>query len=206
MFQVNFFGHLHVTKAVLPHMRSRGSGCIAFTSSSSVWAMLPFMSHYSASKAALSAFVESLSKEVRPFGIRCVALECGGFPTQLGQSRDPTSGGFGSGGPAIEAYTPLFSSLVGRFMTNPMAHMPGDVVQAAAAMFNIVTRQGLAAEKPWAIRIALGTDGMGSAKQRCSEQLNLIKEWKDVSQSTDRAGADGTVANSELFEFTTVLD
>ncbi|KAJ6788518.1 hypothetical protein PWT90_01632 [Aphanocladium album] len=206
MFQVNFFGHVHVTKAILPHLRSRGGGCIAFTSSSTVWAMLPFMSHYSASKAALSTFVESFSKEVRPLGIRCVAIECGGFPTQLGQPRESTSEAFGSNGPSIEAYGPLFSSLVGKFMSNPMAHMSGDVAKGAAAIYDIATRQGLAAENPWAVRVALGTDGMGSAKQRCSEQLTLIKRWERLSFSTDRADADGIIANRDLFEFTTVLE
>lgn len=205
MFQVNFFGQLHVTNAILPHLRGQGSGCIAFTSSSTVWAMLPFMSHYSASKAALSAFVESFAKEVRPLGIRCVAFECGGFPTNLGQSREPSTEAFGSAGPAIEAYGPLFSSLVGKFMTNPTAHMPGDISKAAAAIYGIVTKQGVAGEKPWAVRVALGSDGMGSAKQRCSEQLALIDRWEDVSLSTDRDGADGSIANKELFEFTTVL-
>ncbi|KAJ3499211.1 hypothetical protein NLG97_g504 [Lecanicillium saksenae] len=206
MFHVNFFGHVHVTKAILPHMRSRGGGCIAFTSSSTVWAMLPFMSHYSASKAALSTYVESLSKEVRPLGIRCVAIECGGFPTQLGQPREPSAEAFGSNGPSIEAYGPLFSSLVGKFMSTPMAHMSGDVAKGAAAIYDIATRQGLAAENPWAVRVALGTDGMGSAKQRCSEQLTLIERWEKLSLSTERADADGTIANRDLFEFTTVLE
>jgi short-subunit dehydrogenase len=88
MFQANLFGHMHVTKAILPYFRAQGNGRIGFTSSSTAWAPLPFMSHYAASKAALSAYVEGLHKEIRSLGIQCVAFECGGFPTHLGQPRE----------------------------------------------------------------------------------------------------------------------
>ncbi|KAM5355049.1 hypothetical protein ACJ41O_001695 [Fusarium nematophilum] len=206
MFQVNLFGHMRVTQAILPLLRAQGHGCIAFTSSSSLWGPLPFLSHYAASKAALSTYVESLHKELRPLGIRCVAFECGGFPTSLGQPRDSSQAAFGTNGPAIEAYTPLFVSLVTKFATNPEAHMPGDLAKAATRIVDVVKREGLAAGKPWAVRVAIGSDGMGSAKQRSEEQLQLIEAWKDVSTSTDREGADGSVAGKEMFEFTTVLE
>ncbi|CAM1509577.1 Fc.00g033160.m01.CDS01 [Cosmosporella sp. VM-42] len=206
MFQVNLFGHMRVTQAVMPFLRAQGHGCIGFTSSSTLWAPLPFMSHYAASKAALSAYVEALHKEVRPLGIRCVAFECGGFPTNLGQPRESSKAQFGSDGPTIEAYTPLFGSLVTKFATNPMTYMPGDVTKAAAMIVDVVKREGLAAGRPWAVRVALGSDGLHSAKQRCEEQLELIKIWKDVGCSTDRDGSQSSDANSGLFEFTTVLE
>lgn len=206
MFQVNLFGQMHVTQAILPLLRAQGHGCIAFTSSSTLWGPLPFMSHYAASKAALSAYVEALHKEIRPLGIRCVAFECGGFPTSLGQPRDSSQASFGSNGPAIEAYSPLFVSLVTKFATNPSAHMPGDVAKAAATIVDVVKREGLAAEKPWAVRVALGSDGMGMAKQRCQEQLKLNEVWEDVSLNTDRDGVQGSIANEEMLEFTTILE
>lgn len=206
MFQVNLFGHMRVTQAILPFFRAQGHGCIAFTSSSTAWAPLPFMAHYAASKAALSAYVEGLYKEVRPLGIRCVAFECGGFPTNLGQPRGPADAGFGSVKPSIEAYGPTFDSLMGKFATNPSAHMPGDVKKAAATVFDVVKRQGGVLSKPWAVRVLLGSDAMGSAKQKCEEQLALIEILKDVSVGTDRDGADSATANKELFSFTTILE
>jgi NAD(P)-dependent dehydrogenase (short-subunit alcohol dehydrogenase family) len=206
MFQVNLFGHMNVTQAILPHLRAQGHGVLAFTSSSIVWGPLPFMSHYAASKAALSAYVETLHKETRPLGIRCVAFECGGFPTQLGQPRDTSQAGFGSLGPAITDYALLFGKLVSKFVTNPMAHMPGDVAKAAERIVDVVKGEGPAAGKPWAVRVAIGSDGMGSAKQRCEEQLQLISLYEDISSSTDRDGERGSVANEEMFEFTTVIE
>jgi NAD(P)-dependent dehydrogenase (short-subunit alcohol dehydrogenase family) len=204
MFQANLFGHINVTQSILPLLRARGHGTIAFTSSSTAWTPLPYMSHYAASKAALSAYVESLHKEVRPLGINCVAFECGGFPTHLGQPREADQEGFGGTGPAIEAYRPLFGEFVGRMMKNPMAHMPGDLRKATERIVDVVKREGMAKGKPWAVRVALGSDGMGSAKQKCEEMLELLGVWRDVSVSTDREGQE-IVANEEMFEFSTIL-
>lgn len=205
MFQVNTFGHMRVTQAILPFFRTQGQGFIGFTSSSSLWAPLPFMSHYAASKAAVSVYAEALHKEVRSLGIRCAAFECGGMPTSLGQPRDTSQAGFGSSSPGISAYEPTFTSLVTKFATDAMIYMPGDPAKAAARMIDVVKQEGLAKAKPWAVRVALGSDGMGSAQQRCEEQLKLMAQWKDVSMSVDRDGVDGSVATSELLEFTTVL-
>lgn len=205
MFQVNLFGHMYVTQAILPLFRSQGHGTIAFTSSSTAWAPLPFMSHYAASKAALSAYVEGLHKEVRQLGIRCVAFECGGFPTHLGQSRDTSQENFGSAGPTVTAYQPLFFELVGKFAANPMGHMPGDLAKAAVTMVSIVKGDGIVAGRPWAVRVSLGSDGRGSAKQKCEEVLKLLDTWEDVSASTDREGQE-ILANREMFHFTTILE
>ncbi|KAL2072905.1 hypothetical protein VTL71DRAFT_12248 [Oculimacula yallundae] len=209
MFDVNLFGHMRVTQAILPLLRAQGHGTIGYTSSSTAWTPLPFMSHYAASKAALSAYVEGLHKEIRPLGLRCVAFECGGFPTHLGQPREAAhevvkeeTGGLG---PAIPEYGPLFYELMGVFAANPMAHMPGDVAKAATRILDVIKQEGSVAGRPWAVRVALGSDGMGSAKQKCHEQLKLLDVWKDISSSTDREGQE-IVANKELFKFTTILE
>lgn len=204
MFQVNLFGHMRVTQAILPLLRDQGYGSIAFTSSSTAWTPLPFMSHYSASKAALSAYVDALHVELRSFSIKCVSFECGGFPTHLGQPRDGGQGGFGATEPAVAAYGPLFGELMGVFAANPMAHMPGDVAKAATAIVDVIKGQGWAKGRPWAVRMSLGSDGRCAVEQKCKEMLVLLDEWKDLSSSTDRDGQE-LVANKELFKFTTIL-
>lgn len=146
------------------------------------------MSHYAASKAALSAYVESLHKEVRQLGIQYVAFEYGGFPTHLGQPRDTSKAAFGSVGPAVAAYGPLFSELVGMFAANPIAHMPGDLVKAATRIVDIIKRESMATGRPWAVRLPLGSNGMHSVMQKCEEQLQLVDRWKDITCSTDRDG------------------
>ena len=192
MFQSNVFGHLHLTRAILPFFRAQGHGCISFTSSSSAWLALPFMSHYTMTKAALSAFAESLHKEVSPLGIRCVAFDCGGFPTRLGQPRtDNRAASFGtqesfeSMAPAVPAYRPLFEKFAGMFAVNPMRLLPGEPARAAVAIVDTIKGEGLAQGRPWTVRVVLGSDSLLSARRKRRQQLEILDLWQHVSFSTD---------------------
>ncbi|SPO03645.1 related to ketoreductases [Cephalotrichum gorgonifer] len=204
MFQVNTFGPMRVTQAILPLLRSQGKGTIAFTSSSTAWTQTPFMSHYGASKAALSAYIDSLDKEVAPLGIRCVAFESGAFPTHLGQPREQAQPAPSSGPAGIAAYAPLFNDLMGTFASDMMGHMPGDVAKAAALIVDVVKREGKAQGKAWTTHVALGTDGTEAARQKCREMLQILDDWSEISASTDREGQEH-VATKRLFKFTTIL-
>ncbi|KAH7305211.1 hypothetical protein B0I35DRAFT_362327 [Stachybotrys elegans] len=206
MFQVNTFGPMRITQLALPLFREQGHGILAYTSSSSLWTPLPFMSHYAASKAALSTYVESLHKEVSGSNIRCIAFECGGFPTHLGQPREPAQEGPGAVGPALQVYGPLFAELMGKFAANPMVHMPGDMTKAARTMVDIVKEEGLASSHPWTVRVPLGSDGWGRAKQRCEEQLAVLQQCKQISDSSDREPGQGLQALEEMFAYHTICD
>lgn len=205
MFNVNTFGQMRLTQAILPRFRAQGSGTVAFTSSSTAWTHTPFLSHYAASKAALSAYVETLDKEVKSLGIRCVAFESGAFPTHLGQPREEGAAGFGNTGPGVDAYGPLFGELMGTFGGDPMGHMPGDIAKAATAIVDAVKREGRAEGNPWSTHIALGTDGMEAVKQKCVEMLQITEQYRELSESTDREGQEH-VATKRLFKFTTILE
>jgi len=87
MFDVNFFGALNITKAVLPHMRAQRQGRILFTSSVAAPLSVPFQSFYSASKAALNDLALALQNEVRPFGIRVGVLMPGDVRTGFTDAR-----------------------------------------------------------------------------------------------------------------------
>lgn len=63
IFEVNFFGTVALTKAVLPAMTGQGGGHIAVTSSIVGKFGFPYRSAYSASKHALHGFFESLRAE-----------------------------------------------------------------------------------------------------------------------------------------------
>lgn len=87
MFDVNFFGALNITKAVLPKMRAQRGGRILFTSSVAAPLSVPFQSFYSASKAALNDLALALQNEVRPFGIRVGVLMPGDVRTGFTDAR-----------------------------------------------------------------------------------------------------------------------
>jgi 3-oxoacyl-[acyl-carrier protein] reductase len=69
LFNVNLFGTVRVTKAVIPYMKKSGFGRIINISSESGVQPDPFMPHYNASKAALINFTKSLSKAYAADGI-----------------------------------------------------------------------------------------------------------------------------------------
>ncbi|MGF1473268.1 MAG: SDR family oxidoreductase [Rubrobacteraceae bacterium] len=90
IFETNAFGALRVNKAVLPSMRERGSGLLIHVSSTAGRVQVPFVSPYSAAKAALEAMAEELSFELAPFGVESVIVEPGTFATAgFGKLRSP---------------------------------------------------------------------------------------------------------------------
>ncbi|QTQ86179.1 SDR family oxidoreductase (plasmid) [Agrobacterium tumefaciens] len=81
LFETNVFGAIAMTKAVLPQMRAQAAGVIVNVSSSVTIKPLPALSIYSASKAALNAFSESLALEASPFGVTVRLVLPGSAPT-----------------------------------------------------------------------------------------------------------------------------
>ena len=84
-FDVNLFGTLAVTQAVLPAMRKQQSGRIINVSSVAGKLGIPFAAPYCASKHALEAMSDALRVEVSPFGIRVVLVEPGPVETRFGE-------------------------------------------------------------------------------------------------------------------------
>jgi short-subunit dehydrogenase len=75
VFDVNVFGLLRMTKAVLPHMRAQGSGRVINMSSVGGFAPQPFMASYVSSKHAVEGYSESVDHEVREHGVRVLLVE-----------------------------------------------------------------------------------------------------------------------------------
>jgi NAD(P)-dependent dehydrogenase (short-subunit alcohol dehydrogenase family) len=73
-FEVNLFGQVAVTQAVLPRLRST-KGRIVFVSSLSGRVATPMTGAYNASKFALEGMADALRLEVRPWGIRVALIE-----------------------------------------------------------------------------------------------------------------------------------
>ncbi len=86
-FEVNFFGAVTVTRAVLPHMRAQGSGRIVNISSVAAVAHIPFQTYYSASKAAIESYTACLDNEVKAYGVRVTAVEPGDICTEFTGAR-----------------------------------------------------------------------------------------------------------------------
>lgn len=86
-FETNFFGPIEVMKAVLPQMRAQKSGLIINITSIAGYMGLPYRGIYSASKGALELITESLSMEVKPFGINITNVAPGDYATNIAAGR-----------------------------------------------------------------------------------------------------------------------
>ena len=85
--EVNFWGMVRATKAVLPVMRAQRGGRIVNTSSVAAVTPIPFQTYYSVSKAAINSFTMSVGNEVRPYGIRISAVMPGDTRTGFTDAR-----------------------------------------------------------------------------------------------------------------------
>ena len=79
-FDVNVFGPLALTRAVLPRLR-RARGRVVFISSINGRVSFPFTGMYNASKYAIEAVADCLRVELRPFGVQVALVEPGVIDT-----------------------------------------------------------------------------------------------------------------------------
>lgn len=81
IFETNTFGVMAMTRAVMPQFRERRSGVVINVTSSVTLKSLPLVSVYTASKAAINAFTESLALELEQFDVRVRLVLPGRAPT-----------------------------------------------------------------------------------------------------------------------------
>ena len=92
VMDVNFFATVAGTLAVIPGMIERGWGAVVNVSSDAARAPEPKQGAYSASKAAISAFSESVAHEVATKGVHVHVLYPAWVPTAMGLSGNEDGG------------------------------------------------------------------------------------------------------------------
>ncbi|MGH8782660.1 SDR family oxidoreductase [Paraburkholderia sp.] len=80
MFETNTYGVMAMVRAIVPHMRERGSGTIVNVTSRVVYNPAPMVSVYAASKIAVDGFSQALYHELAPLGIHVKLVEPGYGP------------------------------------------------------------------------------------------------------------------------------
>lgn len=107
VFETNTLGTIAMTQAVLPQMRARKEGVIVNVTSTVTVRALPMLSVYTASKAAVNAFTESLALELQPFNIRVGLVLPGRSPTtKFGSNAAPRMAA-----PNPDAYMPMLQGI-----------------------------------------------------------------------------------------------
>lgn len=181
-FDVNVFGAVAVTKAVLPNMRKRRAGRIVNITSMGGLITLPGLSFYHGSKFALEGLSEALGKEVKDFGIHVTAVEPGSFRTDwAGRSMNRAPRG-------IEDYDALMNPIREKRLAMSGKQI-GDPAKLGEAVVRLVNSDNPPAH------LLLGSDAITLVDRKLADLRAEYDAWKDVTVSTDFAD-DSAAGNS----------
>lgn len=172
--EVNFFGALWMTQAVLPVMRRQGSGHILQMSSIAGLVTYPNLGMYSAGKWALEGMSEALAQEVADFGVHVTIVEPGEFRTQ-----------WSAGSLARAAPMPEYDAVLAKRrhgLSGAYADVqPGDPRKAGQALLTLLD------EKNPPLRLLLGNSAADLAPRVYRERLEEWASWEDLARTTDFA-------------------
>ncbi|MDB5148780.1 MAG: family oxidoreductase [Mucilaginibacter sp.] len=134
-FNVNVFGLMDVTRAVLPHFREQLSGTIINVSSMGGRVTIPGGTLYNATKFAVEGFSEALAYEMAAINVKVRIIEPGSIPTNFAT----TSAVFIPNN--IPVYTELMSNVVPRYR-KATEHLPkSSAFDVAETIYQAATDQ-----------------------------------------------------------------
>ena len=169
--ETNLFGPVNITRAVLPVMRAQRSGLIVQLSSTAGIRGGEFISAYAASKFGVEGWIESLTPEVTPFGIRTMLVEPGFFRTEL---LTPESTSYAK--PSIDDYAEKTKQTITAW--NGMNGLQGgDPAKLAKALIQLASQD----EPP--LRWAAGADAVEDLEQKAQRLLTQADAYRELSSS-----------------------
>ena len=165
------FGPMNVTRAVLPVMRKQRSGLLLTISSTAGIAGQMFCTAYAAAKFGIEGWMESLTPEIAPFGIRTMLVEPGFFRTEL-LTNDSTT----YAQPSIDDYAEQTKEIVAAWKSMD-GKQGGDPAKLADALVKLV-----ALEEPPA-RFAAGADAVQTFEAKANTLLAQGQAHRELSSS-----------------------
>jgi NAD(P)-dependent dehydrogenase (short-subunit alcohol dehydrogenase family) len=171
------FGPMNVTRAVLPVMRAQRSGLVVTISSTAGIRGGEFLSAYAASKFGVEGWMESLTPEVAPFGIRTMLVEPGFFRTEL---LTPESTTYAE--PSIGDYAKRTKQTIAAW--NGMnGQQGGDPAKLAHALVQLAGQD----EPP--LRWAAGADAVEVVENKAKDLLAQAGAYRQLSSNLARDDA-----------------
>ncbi|SEW27924.1 oxidoreductase [Luteibacter sp. 329MFSha] len=169
LFEVNVFGLIETTRAVLPTLRRNG-GTIVNMSSGAGIAGSGGGGYYNASKFAVEGLSEALSGELAPFGVRVILAEPGPFRTEfLGRSITM----------AANEMPEYAASSRRRYRETNDGKQAGDPDKAVAVIL-----QAIDADEP-PLHLPLGPVAHAIVERKLASLRHDVDAWRDVSIDTD---------------------
>lgn len=172
MFEANFFGALKLTRAVLPHMRQRGSGHVINNSSQAGIMANPGTGFYSASKHALEGLMEALAREVAPLGIRVSSVQPGAFRTDWsGRSMQRSPHRLDAYEEQVHSRLDMIAEMDGK--------QPGDPVRAAQIIVDLYSME----DPP--VQLLLGAGVLATYREKLQGVLAELDRWESLTVAAD---------------------
>jgi NAD(P)-dependent dehydrogenase (short-subunit alcohol dehydrogenase family) len=169
--ETTLFGPVNVTRAVLPVMRAQRSGLVVAISSTAGIAGGEFCTAYAASKFAVEGWIESLTPEVAPFGIRTMLVEPGFFRTEL---LAPESTTYAE--PSIGDYAERTKQTIAAW--NGMnGQQGGDPAKLAHALVQLAGQP----EPP--LRFVAGADAIATVENKAKALLAQAGAYRELSSN-----------------------
>jgi NAD(P)-dependent dehydrogenase (short-subunit alcohol dehydrogenase family) len=167
--ETTLFGPVNVTRAVLPVMRAQRSGLVVTISSTAGIVGQEFCTAYAASKFGVEGWMESLTSEVAPFGIRTMLVEPGFFRTELLSPESTKYAEF-----SIEDYAERTEQTVTAWKSMN-GQQGGDPAKLADALVILAD-----SEQP-PLRFAAGADAVAAFEQKARDLLAQADAHRELS-------------------------
>jgi len=178
-YKTNVFGVINVTNAFLPHMRHKEEGTVVIVGSRSGWkTQSPLVAPYGSSKAAVHAIAESLTEELRPFGIRVLLVQPGSFNTKMITNSELKPGN------QVQPDYLQYHLECAKVLSRLNGCQPGDPQKAVNVIVDVVRGEGCAVGKKWPNCLVLGEDAENDIRLKCLQVLKRLDdiEWRDVGR------------------------
>ncbi|WP_420963120.1 SDR family oxidoreductase [Brucella sp. IR073] len=174
IMDTNLLGSIVLIRSALPHLRRQGGGRILQVSSEGGQIAYPGFSLYHATKWGIEGFVETVAKEVAPFGIDFVLVEPGPARTKFGQGIVQPE--------PIAAYdsTPAHNTRV--------ALLGGDWVIIGDPNRMTDAMLAIAEEAKPPLRLALGSTSYQAIRDALTSRLDELEAYRTITVSTDYPG------------------
>jgi NAD(P)-dependent dehydrogenase (short-subunit alcohol dehydrogenase family) len=140
-FEVNFFGHIAVTKAFLPALHA-SSGRVVNISSIGGKIAMPTYGAYAGAKFAMEAMSDALRRELAPHGVQVVVVEPGGVRTEMtGHGIERANDTLASMSPAERGrYGPLLQAIINQATAFTTSGLPSEAAGRIIADATTVRR------------------------------------------------------------------
>ena len=166
----NFYGVVHVSKAIIPVLRKQGSGHIFQVSSLGGRVGTPGLAAYQSAKWAVGGFSTCLSREVGPLGIKVTVLEPGGIRTDWAGSSMKIP-------PVSEPYKKTVGSFA-ETLRSSSGKEPSLPDKIATIIVNLAGKENAP------LRLLIGPDAVDYGGQVAEALAMSDQQWRDISLSS----------------------